>query len=165
MSITAHKKGRMVDSNDIINQDGPMAPTRSGAIPAVTMLKLCFSGKYTEKELYDKLTNTGGLVDHLGVSDAREIEKRIEEGDDYSKLVYDAMIYQICKSIGSMAAVLQGKVDAIILTGGMANSKYLVGGIRKSVNWIAPISVMAGEFEMEALANGVLRVQEGKKRH
>lgn len=161
ISVTAHHKGKMIDSNDIINGEGSMTPTRVGALPTVKLLKLCFSGKYTEKELYTKLTKNGGLIDHLGTSDAREVEKRISEGDKYAKLVYDAMIYQIGKEVGSMAVVLKGKVDGIILTGGMSHSDYIVSTLKEYVSWIGPITVMAGEFEMEALAAGALRVMRG----
>ena len=158
ISVTAHKKGRMVDSNDIAQGDGPMAPTRAGAIPAAPLIKLCFSGKYSQGELLDLLSKNGGLVDHLGTSDAREVTERIANGDKFAKLIYDAMIYQIGKSVGSYAAVLKGEVDAIIFTGGIANDKYLVEHLSAMVQWIAPITVMAGEFEMEALAAGAQRV-------
>jgi butyrate kinase len=163
ISVTAHKQGRMVDSNDIVQGDGPMAPTRAGAIPASPLIKLCFSGKYSKEELLDLMSKNGGLVDHLGTSDAREVVERIAHGDNYAKLIYDAMIYQIAKSVGSYAAVLEGKVDAILLTGGIANDKYLVGKLSGMIQWIAPIAVMAGEFEMEALAAGALRVLSGQE--
>jgi butyrate kinase len=163
VTVTAHEKGRMVDSNDVINGDGPMAPTRAGALPAVTLIKLCFSGKYTEKELYDRVTKNGGLVDHLGISDVREVIKRIENGDAYAKLVYDAMIYQIGKNIGAYAAVLKGKVDAILISGGLANDPCLIEKIKDMVAYIAPVRVYAGEFEMEALASGAIRVLNGSE--
>ncbi len=163
ISVTAHKKGRMVDSNDILNQDGPMTPTRTGALPAVTLSKLCFSGKYSEEEIYAKLINKGGLIDHLGTSDARKIEERIEGGDKDAKLIYDAMIYQICKCIGSYAVTLKGEMEAIILTGGLAKSKYLVESINKYISWIADVVIMPGEVEMEALAGGALHVMIGKE--
>jgi len=163
ISVTAHRQGKMIDSNDIINGDGPMTPTRAGALPTVPLLKLCFSGKYTYKELYSRLSKDGGLIDHLGTADAREIEARIREGDSYAKLIYDAMIYQIAKNVGSCACVLKGKVDAIILTGGIANSKYLVGELKSYIDWIAQVETMAGEFEMEALAAGALRAYSGEE--
>ncbi len=163
ISIVAHRKGMMVDSNDIVNGDGPMAPTRSGSIPARDIVKMCFSGKYSEKDMYDKFAKSGGLTDHLGTSNVREIKKRIDQGDVKAKLIYDAMIYQICKSIGASASVLKGKVDAIILTGGIANDQYLVDRIRESVEFVAPVKVMAGEFEMEAMAAGAIRVLTGKE--
>ncbi len=163
ISVTAHRDGRMVDSNDIIKGDGPMTPTRAGALPTVALLKLCYSGKYTEKEMKGRLLKNGGLIDHLGTADAREVERRIAEGDSYAELVYQAMIYQIGKYVGSMACVLKGKVDAVILTGGISNSKYLVEHLREYIDWIAPVEVMAGEFEMEAMAAGVLRVINGEE--
>ncbi len=162
-SVTVHLKGRMADSNDIVNGDGPMAPTRAGALPAVDLVKLCYSGKWTEKELYNRITKDGGLVDHLGTSDAREIRARMDNGDKYAALVYDAMIYQIAKTIGSYAVTLNGKVDQIILTGGIANEKYLVEKLTGYVDWIAPVTVHAGEFEMEALAAGTIRVLSGEE--
>jgi butyrate kinase len=164
ISVTSHHNGRMIDSNDIINGDGPMTPTRAGSLPAVKVLRVAFSGKYTEKELYNRLSIEGGLIDHLGTADVREIEKRIENGEKYAKLVFNAMIYQIAKSIGACACVLNGKADAIILTGGIANSKYLVEKLKQYTGWIAPVEVMAGEFEMEALAAGALRVMNGEEK-
>lgn len=163
ISVTAHKKGKMVDSNDIAQGDGPMAPTRCGAIPVKDVVKACFSGKYTEGELYEKITKTGGLVDHLGTSDAREVRAMMEQGNTYAKLVYDAMIYQIGKYAGSMAAVLEGNVDGIIFTGGISHDGYLVEKLSGMLKFIAPITVMAGEFEMEALAAGALRVLNGEE--
>jgi butyrate kinase len=163
ISITAHRKGRMVDSNDIINGDGPMAPTRAGSIPAVAIIKMCYSGKYTEREMYDRITKTGGLVDHLGTSEVREVVERIRNGDSHAKLIYDAMIYQIGKNIGAYATVLDGDVDAILLTGGVANDPYLVEKITDRVGYIAPVKVYAGEFEMEAMAAGALRVLTGQE--
>jgi len=163
VSVTAHRKGRMVDSNDIVNGDGPMAPTRAGALPATAIVKMCFSGKYTEKEMYDRITKNGGLVDHLGTSDIREVQGRIKKGDSYAKLIFDAMIYQIGKNIGAYAAVLKGKVDAILLTGGITNDSYLVEQVIDMVKFIAPVKVYAGEFEMEALASGALRVLTGQE--
>ncbi len=164
LTVTAHRKGRMVDQNDVINGDGPMAPTRAGSLPAVAIVKMCFSGKYTEKEMYDRITKNGGLVEHLGTAEAREVVDRINKGDKYAKLIYDAMIYQICKNIGAYSAVLKGKVDAILLTGGIANDVYLVEKVKENVGYIAPVKVYAGEFEMEAMAAGALRVLRGQEK-
>lgn len=163
ISVTAHRRGRMIDSNDIIGGDGPMTPTRSGGLPSIPLMRLCYSGKYTEKELYARLSKEGGLIDHLGTADAREIEKMIADGDTHAQLIYNAMIYQIGKYVGSCACALKGKTDVIILTGGMANSKYLVGHLTEYISWIAPVEVMAGEFEMEALAAGALRAEKGEE--
>jgi butyrate kinase len=140
-----------------------MAPTRSGALPAVPLIDLCYSGKYTRDEMYKRITKTGGFVDHLGTSDAREVVEMIKKGNKYAKLVYDAFIYQIAKNIGSMAAVLEGKVDAIILTGGIAHDEYVCETLKKKAGFIAPVIVRAGEFEMEALAAGALRVLTGQE--
>jgi butyrate kinase len=161
LSVTAHRRGKMVDSNDVINGDGPMAPTRAGSLPATALIKLCFSGKYSEKEMYNRMTKTGGLVDHLGTSDVLEILERIKQGDPYAKLIYDAMIYQVTKFIGAYATTLKGDVDAILLTGGIARDSYLTDMITGAVAWIAPVKVFPGEFEMEALASGALRVLTG----
>lgn len=163
LTVTAHKKGKMVDQNDVINGDGPMAPTRAGSLPAIALIKMCFSGKYTERELYDRVTKNGGLVDHLGTSDVLEVVERIKNGDKYAKLIFDAMIYQIGKFIGAYAAVLKGDVDAILLTGGISRNEYLVEQITDMVKFIAPVKVYAGEFEMEALASGAIRVLSGQE--
>ncbi len=163
ISVTAHNHGKMVDSNDIANGDGPMAPTRCGQLPVKDVVTMCFSGKYTEKEMREKITKTGGLVDHLGTSDAREVTEMIKNGNQYAKLIYDAMIYEIGKTAGSMAAVLRGKVDGIIFTGGISHDKYVVEKLTEMLSFIAPITVMAGEFEMEALAAGAIRVLSGKE--
>lgn len=161
ISVTAHEKGRMIDTTNCIDGDGAMAPTRAGGIAAVILIKMCFSGAYSKKEMIDRITKTGGLVDHLGTSDAREIKARIDSGNQYAKLVYDAMIYQICKDIGAYATVLCGDVDAILLTGGLSNDTYLVNQITSRVNYIAPVIAYAGEFEMEAMAAGAIRVLSG----
>jgi butyrate kinase len=163
ISIAAHRRGKMVDGNDIIRGEGPMTPTRAGALPTLDLFKLCYSGRFTEKEMKDRLMKNGGLIDHLGTADATEIEARIARGDAYAKLVYDAMIYQIAKNVGACATTLQGEVMAVILTGGLANSNYVIESIRAYVDWIAPLIVMAGEFEMEALAAGALRVIRGQE--
>ena len=163
ISVTAHRMGKMVDSNDIANGDGPMAPTRCGQLPVKDVVTMCYSGKYTEKEMREKITKTGGLVDHLGTSDAREVTAMIENGNKYAKLIYDSMIYEIGKTAGSMAAVLHGKVDGIVLTGGISHDKYVVEKLTEMLSFIAPITVMAGEFEMEALAAGAIRVLSGEE--
>jgi butyrate kinase len=161
VSVTAHRKGRMVDSTDVINGDGPMAPTRAGALPANAVIQLCFSGQYTERELYDRVTKNGGLVDHLGTADVREIRERIANGDAHAALIFEAMLYQVAKSIGAYAAVLKGAVDAILLTGGIAQDAEAVERIGERVRFIAPVQVYPGELEMEALAAGAIRVLSG----
>lgn len=163
ISVVAHQKGRMIDYSGS-GGEGPIAPTRSGTIPCMALLELAFSGKYTKQELLTKTNVTGGLMDHLGTADAREIERRIQTGDEYAKMTYDAMIYQIAKNIGAMGVTLAGKVDAIALTGGLSNSKYLVESIRTRTGWIAPIYVFPGEYEMECLSSSVLQVLKGQER-
>lgn len=163
ISVVAHRKGRMIDSNDLLGGEGPMMPTRSGALPAVPLVKLCYSGRYSEKELLGRINKTGGLIDHLGTADAVEIERRISEGDTRVELVYNAMIYQIAKCAGACACVLSGSVSAILLTGGISHSGYVTERLKEYIGWIAPVEVMAGEFEMEALAAGALRVVRGEE--
>jgi len=161
VSVSAHRKGRTIDTTDVIHGDGPMAPTRSGALPAVSLVKLCFSGKYTQREVYNLISKEGGMVSHLGVADVREVSRRAENGDEYAKLIYDAMIYQIGKYIGAYAAVLKGEVDAVLLTGGISKDPNVVKGIEDMVKFIAPVVVYPGEFEMEGLAAGAIRVLDG----
>lgn len=163
ISVSAHRRGFIVDSSDAVNGDGPMAPTRAGALPASAVIRMCFSGQFTEKDLQARIIKSGGLVDHLGTSDLLEVEGMVRDGDRYAKLIYDAMLYQIGKTIGAYAAVLHGQVDAIILTGGMSRSDYLTKSIEEMVSFIAPVAVMAGEFEMEALAAGAYRVLTGQE--
>jgi butyrate kinase len=163
VSVTAHRQGRMVDGVDIIRGEGPMSPTRPGTLPALALFQLCFSGRYSKQELKDRLSRHGGLLDHLGTADALEIEGRIASGDAHAQLIYDAMLYQIGKCIGACAVTLRGDVQGIILTGGLANSPYVTDAVARYVDWIAPVCVMAGEFEMEALAAGALRVARGEE--
>ena len=163
ISVTAHEKGRMIDSNDIIKGSGPMTPTRAGDMAYMQIVELAYSGRYTKKELTDKLNKNGGLMDHFGTADIRDVLKLMESGDDYAGLVFRAMAYQNAKYAGAMAVALHGKVDAIILTGGMANSTVFSGLIRDYVGWIAEVVVMPGEFELEALAAGALRVLRGEE--
>jgi len=163
ISVGTHKKGRMIDVNNALDGDGPLSPERCGAIPFGTVMDLCFSGKYTKQELRKQLVGGGGLVGYLGTNDAREVGKRIKEGDEYAKLIYEAMAYQISKEIGASSAVLKGSVDAILLTGGLAYDSMLMDWIKDRVEFIAPVKVFPGEEEMQALACGVLRVLENKE--
>lgn len=162
ISIAPVQKGRMIDVNNA-NEMGPFSPDRTGTLPVGELVKLCFSGKYTYNELKAKIKGKGGMVAYLGTNDAREVEKRILNGDEKAKLIYDAMAYQIAKEIGAMAVTLFGKVDAIILTGGLAYSDLLMKKISSMVNFIAPIKIFPGEDELEALNSGVLRVMSGKE--
>ena len=163
ISVCAHEKGMIIDCADSTKGEGRMAPTRTGTLPAALVVELCFSGKYTKKQLLDKIQKTGGWVDLLGTSDAREVERRIADGDEFAKLVYETTAYQIAKDIGAYAAVMSGDVDAILLTGGLAHSKYLTEMIISRVSFIAPVSIYPGELEMEALSSGALRVLRGEE--
>ncbi len=162
ISITAHQKGRMIDSNDIIKGSGPMTPTRAGDLPFVTVLDMAYSGKYTKEQLVDKLNQKGGLTDHFGTADTRDVLKLANSGDAYAELVYHAMAYQSAKYAGAMAVALQGQVDAIILTGGIANGKPFTDLVTRYCDWIAEVVVMPGEYELEALVDGALRVVRGE---
>lgn len=161
VSVGAHKKGRVVDVNNALDGDGPFSPERSGGVPAGDLLRLCFSGKYSEDELYKKLVGKGGFVAYSNTNDARDLIKLSQEGDEKGSLIFNAFIYQIAKEIGSMAVVLDGEVDAIVLTGGIAYSDYVTNAINKKVKWIAPMVVYGGEDELLALAQGAIRVLDG----
>lgn len=161
ISISPHRRGKMFDVNNA-NDGGPFSPQRTGSLPTTGLIRLCYSGIHTEKEMIRKITKEGGIMSYLGTQDVRVVEEKAKN-DEYAKLVYDAMIYQIAKEIGAMAAALKGEVDFIILTGGMARSERVVNSIREYVKWIAPIEVIPGENEMEALAFGVLRVLRGEE--
>lgn len=163
ISVTAHRRGKMIDTADSTRGEGRMAPTRTGALPAAALTELCFSGKYTQKELLNKIMKTGGWVDLLGTADALEVEKQIRAGDRFAELVYDTTAYQIAKDIGAYAAVLSGDVDGILLTGGLAYGKDFVAKIEQRVRFIAPVYTFAGEYEMEGLASGALRVLRGEE--
>jgi len=163
VSVGAHEKGRVIDVSNGLDGEGPMSPERSGALPAGKLVSLCFSGKYTKREIDKMIVGNGGLVAHLGTNDLREVEKRIADGDTHAELIFNALCYQIAKEIGSCAAVLKGKVDRILLTGGLAYSVKLCDAIMKRVSFIAPVELFPGEGEMEALAEGALRVLEGKE--
>ncbi|HWQ21429.1 MAG TPA: butyrate kinase [Clostridia bacterium] len=161
ISVGAHHLGRVVDVNNALNGDGPFAPERAGSLPAAGLVRLCFSGAYSQSEVMRLLAGKGGLVSHLGTNDARTVESMIASGDGHALLVYTAMAYTVAKTIGEMATVLRGDVDAIVITGGMARSPLLVDEITKRVEFIAPVKVYPGEDEMKALALGVLRVLDG----
>lgn len=158
ISIAAHNHGKMIDSNDNVNGDGPMTPNRSGFIPAKPLIKMCYSGKYSEKELNALINKNGGLMSWLGTDDVREVKKLIDKGNTKAKILYDAMIYQIAKQIGAMYVALKCNCSAIILTGGIANEEYLVKTLKKYIGKLSKIVVMPGEFELEALSSGALRV-------
>jgi len=161
VSVGAHKKGKIVDVNNALDGDGAFSPERSGGVPVGDLARMCFSGKYTLEEILKKITGKGGFVAYLDTNDGRVVREAALKGDPKSKLVNDSMGYQVAKDIGSAAAVLSGKVDAIILTGGIAYEKIMVDFIREKVEFIAPVIVYPGEDEMLALAQGVIRVLNG----
>ncbi len=154
ISIGAHKAGRVVDVNNALDGDGPFSPERSGGVPSGGLAKLCFSGTYTLGEIKKKLKGKGGLVAYLGTNDAYEVEMRVKDGDKEAELVYRAMAYQISKDVGAMATVLNGNVDQIILTGGVAYDKHFVSWLKERITFIAGVTVYPGEDEMKALAEG-----------
>lgn len=161
-SVSMHEHGRITDV--ISNGEGTFSPSRAGAIANNALIKLCFSGKYTEKSLKDRFANQCGLVAHLGSNDCKEIEERIKNGDEKAKLIYEAFAYNIAKDIGKLSVTTAGQVDAIVLTGGIAHSKMLTDRIEEMVKFIAPVIRRPGAIEMEALAAGILRVLRGEER-
>ena len=163
VSVAAHRDGLVVDVNNTLDGDGPFSPERAGSVPVGDLVKLCFSGKYTQAEIYSKIVGKGGYVAYLNTNDARDVLKAREEGDEYASLIYDAFIYQICKAIGEMSTVLNGKVDQIILTGGIAYSPVVVNAIKEKVQWISDVTVYPGEDELLALAQGAIRVLNGEE--
>lgn len=163
ISIVPLKRGRIIDVNNA-NDGGPFSPDRAGTLPVGDIVRMCYSGKYTLDDLKKKIIGKGGLIAYLGTNDAREIEKKIQMGDQRADFIYDAMAYQISKEIGAMATVLNGDVQAIVLTGGLAYSKILCDRIRRRVEFIAPLFIYAGEDEMTALAEGAQRVISGEEK-
>ena len=163
VSVGAHKKGKIVDVNNALDGEGAFSPERSGGVPSGDLARMCFSGKYTLEEILKKITGKGGFVAYLDTNDARVVESAALDGDPKAKIVHDAMGYQVSKEIGAAATVLNGNVDAIILTGGMAYGKPMVNLIRERVGFIAPIVIYPGEDEMLALAQGVIRVLNGEE--
>jgi len=163
ITVGVHKNGRVIDVNNGLHGDGPFSPERAGTVPAGALVEMCFSGEYYRDEIMKKLVGQGGLVGYLGTNDAVTVEKMIENGDEKATLIYDAMAYQIAKEIGSASAVLKGKVDAIVLTGGLAYGKEFVQEISSYVDWIADVVVFPGENELQALAEGALRVLRGEE--
>lgn len=158
VSVGAHKDGQVIDVFNALNGDGAFSPERAGGVPNGELVKLCYSGKYTEKEMVKQLVGNAGFNAYCGSNDARDIERMANEGDENAKLVFDAFLYQVSKDIGAQAAVLSGKVDQIILTGGIAYGEYATTEIKKRVEFIAPVTVYGGEDELLALAQGALRV-------
>lgn len=162
ITVGAHRKGRVVDVNNGLNGEGPFSPERSGTLPVGQLARLCFSGKYTLKEVMKMIKGNGGLVAYLGTNNAYKVELNVEEGDKQATLIFEAMAYQVAKEIGAMSAVLYGEVDAILITGGIAFSKWFVNKISERVHKIAPVYIYPGEDEMKALAMNGMRVLKGE---
>lgn len=164
VTVGAHRKGRVIDVNNGLDGEGPMSPERAGTLPSVGLVHLCFSWRYTLPEISRMAVGKGGLVAHLGTNDAREVERRIsEEHDAHAETVYRAMAFQVAKEVGRAAVALKGQVDRVILTGGLARSKMLTQWVTERVQWIAPVLLYPGEDEMQALAEGTLRVLRGEE--
>lgn len=162
ISVNLHNKGRIEDF--INDEEGPFSPERTGGLPMFDVIADCFKDGMTYHEMMKTVKTRGGLMAHLGTTDSREVEKRMNAGDEHAKLIYDAMILNIAKNIGKLAPGVRGKVDAILLTGGIAYSEYVTKGIESYVSWIAPVVVYAGEDEMRSLALGGLRVLRGEEK-
>lgn len=158
ISVGAHKKGKVIDVNNALNGEGPFSPERSGTLPVEQLVKACFSGKYSEAEIKKMIVGKGGLSALLGTNNAKEVSDRAEAGDKKAKLIYSAMAYQVAKAIGEYAVVLDGEVDAILVTGGIAYDKEFVKMIENKVKFIAEVITYPGEDELLALAEGGLRV-------
>jgi butyrate kinase len=161
ITVSAHREGRMIDQN--APEEGPFGPDRTGSLPVRQLIHLCFSGEHNEKQLDRMVFGEGGLYAYLGTRDLREVERRIDAGDERAAAVYSAMAYQVAKEIGAMATALEGRIDSILLTGGMAYSERLVSRLRSSIGWIAPVTIYPGEDELLALAEGVFRVLNGEE--
>lgn len=162
ISVGAHKKGKVVDVNNALDGEGPFSPERAGTLPAGQLVDLCFSGRYSREDLKKRISGQAGLAAHLGTTDVAEIMCRIQKGDQKAKLVLDAMIYNVAKTIGASATVFYGKFDAILFTGGIAYSDYVIDELKKRVEFLAPIYVYPGEDEMEALASNALGALTGE---
>ncbi len=162
ISIGVHQQGKIIDVNNALDGDGPFSPERAGTLPSGALIDLCFSGKYTQEELKKKIAGQAGLVAYLNTTDLRIILKRIETGDKKAQFIVEAMVYNIAKYIGAAATVLKGEIDAILLTGGMANSEYVINLLIDRISFLAPIAVYPGEKEMEALALNALAVLNGR---
>ena len=161
LSVAAHRHGRMVDTNDVLEGSGPFAPNRSGDVPLKPVVSLLANGTQTKAEVMSVIGRTGGLKGLLGTDDARQIDQMIAAGDQWAALVFDAMAYQTAKAIGAFAAALEGAVDGIVLTGGVSHDQAFVDAVTRRVRWIAPVAVYAGDFEMEGAASGAVRALDG----
>lgn len=164
VSVGAHKEGQVIDVFNALDGDGAFSPERAGAVPSGALIKLCFSGKYTESEVYKKFVGNGGFNAYCGTNDMRDVAKMVEGGDEKAAEVREAFITQMAKDIGSMACVLNGKIDQIIVTGGIAYDKTVISGLKEKAGWIAPMTVYPGEDELLALVQGGLRVLNGEEK-
>ncbi|MEN8222868.1 MAG: butyrate kinase [Acidobacteriota bacterium] len=164
ITIGLHKKGSVVDVNNGLNGDGPFSPERTGSVPTWSLIEWATTGLYSLPELKKKITGKGGVVAHLGTNDMREVCKMIDEGDKKASIIYNALGYNIAKGIGALAPVVNGKVDAVIITGGLAFDKNLMTMIKNRVKYIAPVIILPGEDELAALSNGGLRVLRGEEK-
>ena len=162
ISVAVHQHGRAIDANNALDGEGPFSPERAGTLPAGQLIDLCYSGQLTKDELKKRISGRAGLTAHLGTTDVPAIIKSIEEGDKKAELILDAMIYNVAKAIGGAATVLCGKVDAILLTGGIAYSDYIISRLKKRISFLAPIHVYPGEGEMESLAYNALGALKGE---
>lgn len=163
ISVGVHKEGKVIDVNNALNGEGSFSPERAGTLPAASLVEMCFSGEYTKAEVLKKLTGKGGLVSYLGTNDVRQVESLVEKGDPYAKLIYEAMAYQISKDIGAASTVLKGKIDGILITGGIAYSKKMVGLIKESVGFLGELHIYPGEDELLALAEAAVRILDGEE--
>lgn len=162
VSVGAHKHGKVVDVNNTLDGDGPFSPERAGSVPTGSLIDLCYSG-LPKEEVYKKIVGKGGYVGYLNTNDHRDVMKMAEEGNAKAQLIFDAFAYQIAKEIGACSAVLEGKVDALIFTGGIAYNEFTINKIAKYVSWIAPVVVYPGEDELLALAQGAISVLSGEE--
>jgi len=162
VSVGAHEKSRVIDVNQALDGEGPFSPERAGTLPTGQLVNACFSGKFSKDEVKKMLVGKGGYVGYFGTNDAYQIEKDAEAGDEKANLIQNAMAYQIAKAVGEAAVVLKGKIDAILLTGGIAFGKPIVDEITRHIDWIAPVKVYPGEDEMRALAFNALLILNGE---
>lgn len=161
ISVGAHKHGKCVDVNNAFDGEGPFSPERAGSLPSGSLIDLCYSGRYTKEELKKRISGKAGLAAHLGTVAIPEVEQRIANGDEHARLVLDAMVYQIAKSIAALSPVFYGDIDAILITGGIAYSDYVISRLKKRVGFLAPVHVYPGEDELEALALNALGALNG----
>lgn len=162
ISVSAHQRGRVVDVNDALNGNGPFSPNRSGSLPAAQLIDLCFSGKYTHRQLRRMINGEGGIKAYTGSTDMADIAARAQKGEEPYRLVLDSMLYSVATEIGARAVAMRGHVDAIILTGGIAHSDYCISKLTDWVSFLGPIVVRAGEDELGALADNALRYLQGR---